>query len=151
MSPVGGDDATSASEWASRTAGHLHNPFLEVYDEQQLIEQKKLLRRRLQASKERESLRQGAIRAHDYTDEVTNNANAFEDNPRYKLPLPPGPPKYDDDHDDIPHIPSHRRLRHRSSADRYTRRGYTDDNPMSASSRMHLKTMERGRSVNSVS
>lgn len=158
MPSIVGDETANANEWTSRS-GHISNPFLEVYDEQQLLEQKKLLRRRLQASKERESMRQSAIRAHDYTDDVTNHANAYDHTPRYRLPSPPGPPKYDDDREPE-RIPVHpyrgskpyqssghynRRTSHPSNSDS---RDYMEDNPMSASSRMQLKTMKTRARVN---
>lgn len=150
MPPMMGDD-THAHEWSPRS-GHISNPFLEVYDEQQLMEQKKLLRRRLQASKERQSLRNSAIRAHEYTDDVTNNANAFEDSPRYKLPLPPGPPKYDDDddahdgHDVKSHSPYHPQQYSRRTSPHSSAYDYLQDNPTSASSRsLQMKTVRKTR------
>lgn len=150
MPSMVGEDTASTNEWTSRS-GHMSNPFLEVYDEQQLMEQKKLLRRRLQASKERESMRQSAIRAHDYTDDVTNHASAFEHTPRYRLPSPPGPPKYDDDREPE-RIPVHpyRGSKPYQATGHYSRRTsypetreFMEDNPMSASSRMQtMKTIK---------
>lgn len=119
-------DLTSPDEWSSRSSSIAH-PFLEVYDEQQLMEQRAILKKRLQAARARESFRSQAARAHDYTDSVTNDASALNDDP-YKLPNPQGPVSS-----------SYTDFDHRLNSHSDDPRDY-DDNPTSASSRLNLKT-----------